>query len=82
MDIEELINRIKEGDNAALKTLYETYSPMMRNVCVNITTNEDEELVNDLVQVAFIRAYFILSSNSGILQSLESGWLQLRKMWL
>ena len=58
MDIEELINRIKEGDNAALKTLYETYSPMMRNVCVNITTNEDEELVNDLVQVAFIRAYY------------------------
>lgn len=60
MDIEELIERIKEGDNAALGTLYETYSPMMRNVCVNIT-NEDEDMVNDLVQVAFIRAYNSLS---------------------
>ena len=60
MEIEELIERIKEGDNTALRTLYETYSPMMRNVCVNIT-NEDEDMVNDLVQVAFIRAYFSLS---------------------
>ena len=52
MDIEELIERIKEGDNVALGTLYETYAPMMRNVCVNIT-NEDEDIVNDLVQMAF-----------------------------
>ena len=60
MNIEELIERIKEGDNAALETLYEAYLPMMRNVCVNIT-NEDEEVVNDLVQMAFIRAYYSLS---------------------
>lgn len=60
MDIEELIERIKEGDNVALKTLYETYSLMMRNVCVNIT-KEDEDTVNDLVQIAFIRAYYSLS---------------------
>lgn len=59
MDIEELIERIKEGDNVALETLYETYAPMMRNVCVNIT-NEDEDIVNDLVQMAFIRAYYSL----------------------
>ena len=59
MDIEELIGRIKEGDNVALETLYETYAPMMRNVCVNIT-NEDEDIVNDLVQMAFIRAYYSL----------------------
>lgn len=57
MDIEELIERIKEGDNVALETLYETYAPMMRNVCVNIT-NEDEDVVNDLVQMAFIRASY------------------------
>ena len=59
MDIEELIKRIKEGDNVALETLYKTYAPMMRNVCVNIT-NEDEDIVNDLVQMAFIRAYYSL----------------------
>ena len=60
MDIEELIGRIKEGDNIALETLYETYSLMMRNVCANIT-KEDEDTVNDLVQIAFIRAYYSLS---------------------
>ena len=60
MKIEELIERIKEGDDVALKTLYETYSLMMRNVCVNIT-KEDEDTVNDLVQIAFIRAYYSLS---------------------
>ena len=60
MDIEELIERIKEGDNVALETLYETYAPMMRNVCVNIT-NEDEDILNDLVQVVFIRAYYSLN---------------------
>ena len=79
MDIEELIERIKEGDNAALRTLYETYSPMMRNVCVNIT-NEDEDMVNDLVQVAFIRAYNSLSQLRAPFQSLENGWLQLQGM--
>ena len=29
MDIEELIERRKEGDNVALETLYETYAPIM-----------------------------------------------------
>ena len=78
MDIEDLIERIKEGDNVALETLYETYAPMMRNVCVNIT-NEDEDIVNDLVQIFVL---IILSSNSEILQSLENGWLQLLRMLL
>ena len=78
MDIEELIERIKEGDNVALETLYETHAPMMRNVCVNIT-NEDEDIVNDLVQIFVL---IILSSNSEILQSLENGWLQLLRMLL
>ena len=36
---------------------------MMRNVCVNIT-NEDEDIVNDLVQMAFIRAYYSLLTSS------------------
>ena len=80
MDIEELIGRIKEGDHVALETLYETYAPMMRNVCVNIT-NEDEDIVNDLVQMAFIRAYYSLFQLE-ILQSLENGWLQLLRMLL
>ena len=56
MDIEEIIKRIKAEDTEALKILIETYSPMVRKVCFNIT-KEDEDTLNDLVQVAFIRAF-------------------------
>lgn len=59
MDIEETIKRVKTGDTTALKELIETYSPMLRKVCFNIT-HEDEDALNDLVQVAFIRAYYSL----------------------
>ena len=59
MDIEETIKRVKIGDTTALKELIETYSPMLRKVCFNIT-HEDEDALNDLVQVAFIRAYYSL----------------------
>ena len=59
MDIEETIKRVKTGDTTALKKLIEAYSPMLRKVCFNIT-HEDEDTLNDLVQVAFIRAYYSL----------------------
>lgn len=59
MNTKEIVARIKEGDSVALKALYEAYTPMMRNVCFAIV-NEDEDMVNDLVQVAFIRAYYSL----------------------
>ena len=59
MNTKEIVARIKEGDSVALKALYEAYTPMMRNVCFAIV-NEDEDTVNDLVQVAFIRAYYSL----------------------
>ncbi len=59
MKIEKLIERVKAGDADALKTIYETYSQKMRNVCIRIT-QEDEDTVSDLVQEAFIRAYYSL----------------------
>lgn len=59
MKIEKLIERVKAGDADALKTVYETYSQRMRNVCIRIT-QEDEDTVSDLVQEAFIRAYYSL----------------------
>lgn len=37
MDIEEIIKRVRTGDTTALKKLIETYSPMLRKVCFNIT---------------------------------------------
>ena len=57
MDIEDTIKRVRTGDTTALKKLIEAYSPMLRKVCFNIT-HEDEDALNDLVQVAFIRAYY------------------------
>lgn len=59
MKIEKLIERVKAGDADALKTVYETYSQRMRNVCIGIT-QEDEDTVSDLIQEAFIRAYYSL----------------------
>lgn len=59
MDIEDIIKRVRTGDTTALKKLIEAYSPMLRKVCFNIT-HEDEDALNDLVQVAFIRAYYSL----------------------
>lgn len=61
MKIEKLIERVKAGDADALKTVYETYSQRMRNVCIRIT-QEDEDTVSDLVQEAFIRAYYSLGN--------------------
>lgn len=58
MKIEKLIERVKAGDADALRTVYETYSQRMRNVCIRIT-QEDEDTVSDLVQEAFIRAYYL-----------------------
>lgn len=56
MDVKRLLERVKAGDNDALKIIYETYSPMMRGVCKGIT-KEDEDTVSDLVQEAFVLAY-------------------------
>ena len=46
MKIEKLIERVKAGDADALRTVYETYSQRMRNVCIRIT-QEDEDTVSD-----------------------------------
>ena len=59
MKIEKLIERVKAGDTDALKTVYDAYSQRMRNACIKIT-QEDEDTVDDLVQEAFIRAYYSL----------------------
>lgn len=59
MDLKMLIERVKSDDADALNTIYEAYVPMMRNVCFCIT-KADEDTVNDLVQDAFILAYYSL----------------------
>ena len=59
MDIERLLKQVKTGDTAALRTLYDTYTPLMREVCASIT-KADAATIDDLVQDSFILAYYSL----------------------
>lgn len=59
MNIERLLEKVKAGDSTALKNLYEIYSPLMRDICISIT-KEDEDTINDLVQDSFILVYYSL----------------------
>ena len=59
MDIERLLKRVKTGDSGALRTLYDTYTPLMREICATIT-KADAGTIDDLVQESFILAYYSL----------------------
>ena len=59
MNIENLLENIKAGDTNALQNLYDIFSPMMRDICMRIT-KEDEDTINDLVQDSFILVYYSL----------------------
>lgn len=59
MDIERLLKRVKTGDSGALRTLYDTYTPLMRKICATIT-KADAATIDDLVQESFILAYYSL----------------------
>lgn len=78
MDLKMLIERVKADDADALNTIYEAYVPMMRNVCFSIT-KADEDTVNDLVQDAFILAYYSLEKLNDE-KSLANGQPRLLKM--
>ena len=78
MDLKMLIERVKADDADALNTIYEAYVPMMRNVCFSIT-KADEDTVNDLVQDAFILAYYSLEKLNDE-EKFGSGQLRLLKM--
>lgn len=59
MDIERLLKRVKTGDTGALRMLYDTYTPLMREICASIT-KADAATIDDLVQESFILAYYSL----------------------
>lgn len=59
MDTERLLKRVKTGDSGALRTLYDTYTPLMREICSTIT-KADASTIDDLVQESFILAYYSL----------------------
>lgn len=54
-----MLKRVKTGDSGALRTLYDTYTPLMRKICATIT-KADAATIDDLVQESFILAYYSL----------------------
>lgn len=56
MKISKLIDRAKANDHDALKTIYETYFPILKDVCFKIT-KADDDTINDIVQDAFVIAF-------------------------
>ncbi len=52
-----MLKRVKTGDSGALRTLYDTYTPLMREICATIT-KADAATIDDLVQESFILAYY------------------------
>lgn len=60
MKTNRLIDRAKANDPDALKTIYETYFPILKGVCAKIT-KADDDTVNDIVQDAFVIAFSSLN---------------------
>ena len=57
MDIEELIERGRKGDEAALGSLYRAYHRQMTGICQHIVGNRQiaEELAHDAFLLAFAK---------------------------
>lgn len=53
--ITTLVEKAKEGDTDAFSILYQFFYPKMRGICIKIL-KEDKDVVDDLVQNAFILA--------------------------
>ena len=53
--ITTLVEKAKEGDTEAFSILYQFFYPKMRGICIKIL-KEDKDVVDDLVQDAFILA--------------------------
>ena len=56
-DVGSIVEKVKTGDESALRSLYDIFSPMMKNVCAGIIRGGGQS-VDDLVQDAFILAYY------------------------
>lgn len=54
-NVQTLVFKAKQGDNSAFSTLYQIYYPKMKGICINIL-KEDKDVIDDLVQDAFILA--------------------------
>ena len=66
-----LIEDLKRGDEAAFKTIVDTYQNMIYNTCLSIVKSEED--AEDLAQEVFVQVYQSISSFKG--ESKLSTWL-------
>lgn len=53
--MQSLVTRIKNGDQAAFRELYELFAMPMYNVCLRITNHEED--ANDVLQDVFVKVF-------------------------
>lgn len=63
MELDSIIAKIKDGDTAAFKQLYEAYAPLFKGIAFRYVGNSDES--NDLIQEAFIKIYRSIDTFQG-----------------
>ncbi len=71
MQEQELIKKIKTGDQSAFKELFETYSIMVFQVCLHMSGNQQE--AEDITQDVFFQVYKSIKSFRA--KSKLSSWL-------
>lgn len=71
MDENELIQRLKEGDRAAFKTIVERWEDMVYNTALGLLQNEED--AEDTAQEVFVQVYESVGDFKG--QSKFSTWI-------
>lgn len=66
-----LVDRLKQGDQAAFKHIVDTYQNMVYNTCFSIVKSEED--AEDLAQEVFVQVYQSVNSFKG--ESKFSTWL-------
>lgn len=66
-----LVEELKQGSNAAFKTIIDTYQDMIYNTCLSIVKNEED--AEDLAQEVFVQVYQSIHTFKG--ESKLSTWL-------
>ena len=71
MSEELLVEQLKRGEEAAFKTIVDTYQNMVYNTCLSIVKSEED--AEDLTQEVFVQVYQSIGSFKG--ESKLSTWL-------
>ncbi len=71
MNDKELVTKIKNGDQNALKQLFEQYQHLVYNICYRMTGNQEE--AEDITQDVFIKIFHAIGKFRG--EAKFSSWI-------